>query len=51
MAQGPRQHAAEEQVLRLDATKAAAMLHWNCRLPITEALRWVADCIASSMGA
>lgn len=35
-------HPQEEQLLRLDATKAAASLRWQCRLPIDEALRWVA---------
>ena len=36
-------HPAEEQLLRLDATKAATLLRWRCRLPIEEALHWVAD--------
>ena len=36
-------HRAEEHLLRLDATKAATLLHWQCRLPIDDALRWVAD--------
>ena len=36
-------HPPEEHLLRLDATKAATLLQWQCRLPIDEALRWVAD--------
>jgi CDP-glucose 4,6-dehydratase len=36
-------HAPEEQLLRLDVTKAATHLGWQCRLPIDDALRWVAD--------
>jgi len=37
------EHAPEERVLRLDVTKAATLLDWRCRLPIDDALRWVAD--------
>jgi CDP-glucose 4,6-dehydratase len=36
-------HAAEALELRLDVSKAAAALGWRSRLPIDEALRWVAD--------
>jgi CDP-glucose 4,6-dehydratase len=36
-------HPPEEQLLRLDVTKAATLLGWQCRLPIDDALRWVAD--------
>jgi CDP-glucose 4,6-dehydratase len=36
-------HAHEEPQLRLDATKAATALGWRCRLPLAEALRWVAE--------
>ena len=36
-------HMPEEDLLRLDATKAAKLLQWQCRLPIDDALRWVAD--------
>ena len=36
-------HPPEEQLLSLDVTKAATFLGWQCRLPIDEALRWVAD--------
>lgn len=35
-------HAPEEQQLRLDVGKAAHGLGWRCRLPIDEALQWVA---------
>ena len=35
-------HPPEEQLLRLDTTKAVTSLGWECRLPIDEALRWVA---------
>jgi CDP-glucose 4,6-dehydratase len=37
------EHPSEERLLRLDVTKAATFLDWQCRLPIDEALRWVAD--------
>lgn len=36
-------HPPEEQLLRLDVTKAATFLGWRCGLPIDDALRWVAD--------
>src|SRR5215203_2586683 len=36
-------HAPEEQLLRLDATKAATLLNWKPRLRIDDALHWVAD--------
>jgi CDP-glucose 4,6-dehydratase len=35
-------HAHEEHQLRLDVSKAAATLGWRGRLPIEEALQWVA---------
>jgi CDP-glucose 4,6-dehydratase len=35
-------HAHEEHQLRLDVSKAAASLGWRSRLPIDEALQWVA---------
>ncbi|MEO8186334.1 MAG: CDP-glucose 4,6-dehydratase [Burkholderiaceae bacterium] len=35
-------HAPEEEILRLDVTKAAKFLGWRSRLPIDDALRWVA---------
>lgn len=37
------EHLPEERLLRLDATKAATSLGWQCQLPIDDALRWVAD--------
>ncbi|MEP6607267.1 MAG: CDP-glucose 4,6-dehydratase [Burkholderiaceae bacterium] len=37
------QHLPEEQLLRLDVTKAAKLLNWRCRLTIDEALHWVAS--------
>jgi CDP-glucose 4,6-dehydratase len=36
-------HAPEEQQLRLDVNKAANDLGWRCRLPIDDALQWVAS--------
>ena len=36
-------HAPEEDLLRLDSTKAARLLNWRARLPIHDALRWVAE--------
>ena len=36
-------HPPEEHLLTLDASKAATLLQWQCRLPIDDALRWVAD--------
>ncbi len=36
-------HAPEEDLLRLDSTKAARFLNWKPRLPIHDALRWVAE--------
>ena len=36
-------HAPEEDLLRLDSTKAARLLNWRPRLPIHDALRWVAE--------
>lgn len=36
------QHAPEEGLLRLDTSKAAATLGWRCRLPLDDALEWVA---------
>lgn len=36
-------HAPEENQLRLDVSKAAAQLGWQSRLPIGEALDWVAQ--------
>ena len=36
-------HAPEEQQLRLDVSKAASLLGWRGRLPIDEALGWVAS--------
>jgi CDP-glucose 4,6-dehydratase len=35
-------HAPEEQQLRLDSSKAGALLGWRCRLPIDTAVEWVA---------
>lgn len=36
-------HEPEEQQLRLDVSKASSRLGWRCRLPIDEALDWVAN--------
>jgi CDP-glucose 4,6-dehydratase len=36
-------HAHEERQLKLDVSKAAAELGWQCRLPIDDALGWVAS--------
>lgn len=36
-------HAAEEMTLRLDVSKAALQLGWTPRLPVREAIGWVAD--------
>jgi len=36
-------HAPEEPQLRLDVTKAATALGWHCRLPIDDAIHWVAN--------
>ena len=35
-------HAPEEEILRLDVTKAAKLLGWQSRLTIDDAVRWVA---------
>ena len=40
--QDAAEHAAEEQQLRLDVNKAAHRLGWRSRLPIEDALEWVA---------
>jgi CDP-glucose 4,6-dehydratase len=37
------EHPPEERLLKLDVTKATTLLGWQCRLPIDDALRWVAD--------
>jgi CDP-glucose 4,6-dehydratase len=36
-------HSPEERLLRLDVSKAASELGWQCRLPIDVALQWVAE--------
>ena len=41
--QDSAQHAPEEARLALDASKAAALLGWRCRLPLDAALDQVAD--------
>ena len=33
----------EERELRLDSSKAARLLRWRCKLPIDQALAWVAE--------
>lgn len=36
-------HAREEMILRLDISKAVQQLGWTPRLPVREAIAWVAD--------
>jgi CDP-glucose 4,6-dehydratase len=37
------QHAPEEMLLRLDVSKASHQLRWQPRLPVAEAIAWVAS--------
>lgn len=40
---GTASHAPEEAQLRLDASKAAQLLRWRTALPLSLAVKWVAD--------